>query len=128
MESVHLPTNASVFQAEAVAIKRAALHLPEATNNNIKYVRFFSDSRAILLALQNLNIKSQTILSTNEALISLKSKVQALSSRWIKAHNGFLGNQLADKYAKQGAIDSASMHRTTVTKNDLKNSIEEKCN
>ena len=70
--------------------------------------------------LNKTHIKSLTILGANNALCLLKNDVQALSVNWIKAHNGFEGNELADEYAKQGAIEAANIYNTPLTKNELK--------
>ena len=52
-----------------------------------------------------------------------KNNIQTQSINWIKAHEGFEGNQLADEYAKQGAIEAANI--TSLTKNELKKQVEE---
>ena len=56
-------------------------------------------------------------------LIKKKTNIQTLSINWIKAHEGFEGNELADEYAKQGAIEAANI--TSLTKNELKKQVEE---
>ena len=48
-DNVRLPNECSVFQAEIVAIKEAAAYLRKC--ESIKFVRFFVDSQAALLAL-----------------------------------------------------------------------------
>ena len=61
--SINLRKNASIFQAEATAIQAAAESLTEIINPKIKFIRIFSDSQAVLKALDKDTIKSQTILN-----------------------------------------------------------------
>ena len=94
--SINLRKNASIFRAEATAIQAAAESLTEIINPKIKFIRIFSDSQAVLKALDKDTIKSQTILNTRLALNTLSLQVHTLSLVWIKAHHGFEGNELAD--------------------------------
>ena len=102
-ESIKLNNEATVYQAEAIAIQRAAERMYSIHNNKDKYIRIFSDSQAVLKALEKEIIKSKTILNTKNALNQLKAKVSSLTLHWIKTHRGHKGNKLADTYAKQGA-------------------------
>ena len=47
---------------------------------------------------------------------------------WIKAHIGLDGNELADRYAKQGAANTDIQIHSLVTRNEIKNKIEDACN
>ena len=67
-----------------------------------KYIRIFSDSQAVLRALDKDGVTSQTILNTKNALYELKQLKQAVTLKWTKAHIGIDGNELADEYAKLG--------------------------
>ena len=67
-ESIRLRKDASIFQAEAVAVQQAAAFLYNHFNPSYKYIRFFTDSQAVLLAIQNRQTFSNTIMDTKYAL------------------------------------------------------------
>ena len=50
-QSVNLTRNASIFQAELIAIQEAAKHLITHEDTQLMYMKFFSDSQAALQAL-----------------------------------------------------------------------------
>ena len=56
--------NNSVFQAETLAIKMAAIHLINKNNLEKKYIKIFCDSQACLKALNNKNITSKLVDDT----------------------------------------------------------------
>ena len=85
-ESITLNKEATVFQAEAVAIERAARFLINHSETRDKYIRIFSDSQAVLRALDKDSITSQTILNAQNALYELKQLKQAVTLKWVKAH------------------------------------------
>ena len=127
-QSINLSKTATIFQAEAAAIEKVANHMNENFDSSYKYLKIFSDSQAVIKALEKPDITSHTILGARKALNQLKSKVITLSVIWIKAHNGFTGNELADKYAKLGTIDTSNHMITQTTKQEIKNIIETKSN
>ena len=95
-ESISIGKEASIFQAEAYAIDKAATKCNEILERSDKHVRIFSDSQAVLRALSKTNITSKTVLDAKIALNILKEKVTTLSLKWIKAHHGHDGNEIAD--------------------------------
>ena len=96
---VYLGHSSTVFQAEVVAITRAAQALMFHYRQNIT-IR--SDSQAAILAIgksyTNSSIVKECVEKLNE--LSFRNKV---SLQWIKAHVGHAGNEAADKNAKAGA-------------------------
>ena len=74
-----------MFQAEAIAIEKAAIKMESIIQRDEKYIRIFSDSQAVLKALDKEIITSKTVLGARIALNQLKEKVQALTLHWIKA-------------------------------------------
>ena len=68
-------------------------------NKNDKYIGIFTDSQAVLKALNKSKTKIRTILKTKTALNELGKSVQSLTIKWTKAHVGHEGNELADMYA-----------------------------
>ena len=125
---MNLRKNASIFQAEAAAIQAAAENMLENTTPKTKYIRIFSDSQAVLKALDKDTIKSRTILNARLALNKLSHQIHTLTLVWIKAHHGLEGNELADEYAKQGTIDTSNYRFSHTTRTEFKNIIETKSN
>ena len=56
--SINLRQDASIFQAELTAIMAAARFLHENLEDNMKYVKIFSDSQASLMALNKTTLTS----------------------------------------------------------------------
>ena len=69
-----------------------------------QHTRFFIDSQAAILALNNKKITSELVAKTVR-MLNNASKNGALWLNWTKAHVGTPGNELADKLANQGAIN-----------------------
>ena len=82
----------------------------------------------MLQALSKTFTKSQTVLNTHKELQKISDKVRSLSLRWIKAHVGHDGNELADEYAKQGAAADTNVFQLKTTRSEIKCLIETKCN
>ena len=98
-----LGKNNSVFQAEILGIKAAC---DDITNSmNLKEVTFFSDSQAAIAALNDLKVKSKTVLSCVKSLNFLGQSCK-IQIKWIKAHCGHPGNEFADYAAKVGTTNS----------------------
>ena len=96
----YLGDNTSVFQAELKAIQKSAemLHSKGWINKNIT---IFSDSQASLAALSKLTITSDTVNKCNKAL-NILGENNKVHLRWVKAHVGIPGNEVADALAKCG--------------------------
>ena len=65
-------------------------------------ITFLSDSQASFAALSKLTIKSDTVEKCLTALneLGIKNKVHL---RWVKAHAGIHGNEIADYLAKRSS-------------------------
>ena len=101
--SIKLNDEATVFQAEIIALKKAAEYIR--MNMEPRYGKILSDSQAALfalLSLKNETSKSMTVLETVEELehLALRANVRLA---WVKAHVGIEGNEYADSAAKLGA-------------------------
>ena len=97
----YLGNNTTVFQAEITAIKKSAEMLFEKGFEK-QTVTFYSDSQASLAALDNLTVKSDTVDKCLGALNALGKK-NKIHLRWVKAHVGTHGNEIADFLAKRGS-------------------------
>ena len=96
----YLGNETTVFQAEVNAIKKASEMLYNAGwENNV--ITIFSDSQSSLAALTKLTINSNIVDKCNMALNRLATKNE-VHLRWIKAHVGIHGNEVADTLAKKG--------------------------
>ena len=86
----------SVFRGEALALQRAVriVHI-----NNWKGITIYSDSFSSLQALQDLDSQDPTIAHTQEYALNTD-----VTFKWIPAHAGIEGNELADQTAKEGAV------------------------
>ena len=101
-DAFRLPDHATVFQAEVTAIKQAAIKLAGANPPDLRYVKFFVDSQAALLALGSPMIRSRAVSEAVDALNRLSDLSYRVTLCWIPAHKGHAGNERADTLAKRG--------------------------
>ena len=97
----YLGNTTTVFQAEITAIRKSAQMLHNYGYEN-QTITFYSDSQASLTALDKLTVKSDTVEKCLNALNELGKK-NNVHLRWVKAHVGIHGNEIADFLAKKGA-------------------------
>ena len=92
------PTN-TVFQAEICAIKHCVenIEILDISNDLIIY----SDSQAALYALESHKLKQQCVKECADALNSIGTR-KNVTLKYIKAHVGHVGNEIADMLAKKG--------------------------
>ena len=124
-QSINLTGEASIFQAELIAIQEAATHLYTHEDTQGLYIKIFSDSQAALQALKSNNCKAQTVKDTHDALNTLAEKTKLIRLAWIKAHIGLDENELADKYAKLGTIDDSKQIKAQTTYKEIKAATRE---
>ena len=86
--------------AEVYAIQKVAEHLLGVASP--KLVTIFTDSKHTLRALNDRWSTSGLIIRTSSALAEAGTNHQ-IFLRWVPAHKGHLGNELADDLARQGA-------------------------
>ncbi|GBN75773.1 hypothetical protein AVEN_259212-1 [Araneus ventricosus] len=92
----------TVFQAETLAIKEAI----NWTNPKGISTSIWSDSESALRAISSFKSSSPLIQKTQQAFLQNPS----MQLNWIKAHVGFLGNEVADNLAKQATKEGTHLH------------------
>ncbi|GIY99054.1 RNase H domain-containing protein [Caerostris extrusa] len=100
-KSFRLSDNATVYSAELIAIKLAITY---ATEHHLPVANIISDSRSVLLAVENPNNCDYDIMEIKRLLANHDGIIRLF---WIKAHAGFSGNERADEYAKQATTKDA---------------------
>ena len=100
--SASLPNYATVFQAEIRAINLCASQLLNDSTVTDKTIYIQVDSKAALQALKSCEITSRLVLRTTTDLNRL-GQYNRVKLRWIPAHEGYVGNEIADRLAQDGA-------------------------
>ena len=103
-DNIGLPPKTNIFQAELKAIQLACETLyshPIYGGRKPIELIIFSDSLSSLQALASTEIKNKVVKETHDMLNDLGSMTQ-LELCWIKAHNNYKGNEIADEEAKIG--------------------------
>ena len=91
----------TVFQAETVAVSEAARELLDLEVKN-KKILFLVDSQSAIQALGKYITQGSLVKEAKENLnrLSVSNKV---TIQWIPGHEGYMGNEVADRLAKRGA-------------------------
>lgn len=69
---------------------------------NLRFVKFFIDSQAAILALNTPDIRSRAVENARGAVNRLAERAVSVTLNWIPAHKGHHGNERADALAKRG--------------------------
>ncbi|CAK9799235.1 RNA-directed DNA polymerase from mobile element jockey [Anthophora plagiata] len=102
---ITIPKQASVFTAECIALEAAIEHIYR--NQQCSYV-VCTDSLSLVQTLDRQGIKHHTnrhIVNIKNILHKLKEKAPSpeITIMWVPSHKGILGNELADREAKEAA-------------------------
>lgn len=98
-----LPTEASIFTAEAFAIQE---FLRIAEYLNFLNVTIYSDSKSVLSSIINCKGQSSPIIVNIVAkLARLSQRGIAVNLVWVKAHCGLTQNEIVDNFAKEAAVN-----------------------
>ena len=96
----------TVFQAEIITINEACKAFNNTRQNNMQYIKIFSDSQAAILALNNNIVASSLVQQTIINLNVLANKTKRVELCWIKAHIGHEGNERANQLAREASKNS----------------------
>ena len=113
---VNLPVHASIFAAEAVALKQGVQYIQQ--RNPTQRTVIYSDSLSCLEALGNKNLNHPVIREIIQILAYLKEVDSVIEFCWIPGHVGIKGNEKVDRIAKE-VIDH-SMYATKIPFSDFK--------
>ena len=100
--SIRLDNFCTVYQCEIFAIYSACQIILQKGYEE-EEVTIMVDSQAAILSLSANTIESQMVLQTWNILQELASQYQ-VTIRWVRAHCGVYGNEIADRLAKQGTV------------------------
>ena len=98
---VSLPKHCSAYQAECCAL-RQALQWINQTAYTFETYNIYSDSSTALAAATSTNCSKQPLL-INEIKRLLLEMNDRIILHWLPSHCGHVGNELADKLAKEAA-------------------------
>ncbi|GBL83037.1 Putative protein in type-1 retrotransposable element R1DM [Araneus ventricosus] len=116
---VKLPSQATVFQAELLALSKA-VELAKTMVNQTP-IKIFTDNRAAIQASSNPKSKNHM---ARQIFLSLLSSPN-IKLNWIKAHAGYFGNESADLQAKSAAdSETTNIHQIKFSKAFLKTHLK----
>ena len=120
--SRRIQDEATVFQAEIMAIKMAMEALGSNLQPQDRYIKIFSDSQAAIRALNSSTVTSQLVKDTVYELNKIGANVDRLEIAWIKAHVGHPGNERADELAREACeleknTEGINIYHTATLKN-----------
>ena len=109
-------------QAEQLAILKALEHLEQFNDieNASKIAAIYTDSRITIESVNNHRTHTELIHKIRQQLIYLRNSHWTVKIKWIKAHIGILGNEMADKLAKEATtMDEAQYAYTKIPKSTI---------
>ena len=90
-------------QAEQMAILKA-LDYVVTSENNCREVTIHTDSRITIESLKNRHNHRFLIEEIRKKVTEMEKQNWKIEFNWVKAHVGILGNEIADRLAKEAAI------------------------
>ncbi|UYV81277.1 hypothetical protein LAZ67_20000639 [Cordylochernes scorpioides] len=105
--------------AENLAIFKALEWFED--NNKFKSVHIASDSLSSLLAINSPLSKTWTIMRTKLLINIIRQKNKLIRFYWVKSHIGTIGNEQADKLAKEAYQYPAPYQPIPIPKSYMKN-------
>ena len=100
-----LANSCSDNQVEQLAIQKALeeIELLDRESINPPTAIIYTDSRVALDSLRNPNNHSFLVEEIRKKTASLEKSEWRIKFSWVKAHAGTLGNEIADRLAKEAA-------------------------
>jgi len=94
-------------QTEQLAIVKTLdlISYLEIADNKPRTIGVYTDSRITIDSIKNASTHNYLIEEIRIRLINLRNAKWTIKFSWIKAHAGNLGNELADRLAKDAASD-----------------------
>ncbi|XP_043262527.1 uncharacterized protein LOC122403220 [Colletes gigas] len=111
-----LPETFTIFTSEALAVLQALKYIEETTHNKSIIL---TDSKSVLLALQNLETNNTVIQNIIELNETLKRDKREVLYSWIPSHIGIEGNEKADTAAKLASSSTAITKCEQATHQDI---------
>ena len=111
---IHTHTHTHIYiyiyihiQSEQLAIVKALylINYLEIADNKPRTIGVYTDSRITIDSLKKASNHNYLIEEIRNRLINLRSAKWTIEFSWIKARAGNLGNELADRLAKDAASD-----------------------
>ena len=96
-----------IFQAEATAIKTAAELIQRKNLLNLN-IEIYTDSQSVIKSLQKRVTRNEIIHDCHTVLNKLATH-NKVNINWIPGHQGYEGNEIADKLAKEGSLKTPSI-------------------
>ncbi|XP_071037871.1 uncharacterized protein [Parasteatoda tepidariorum] len=116
--SEKLHSKCSVFTSECHAVYLALQFI---SSQRLKKWIIYSDSKSVIVALQNKELNTHSIINNILNLYSnLLLKEYAIIFCWVPGHAGISGNEAADKVAKS----TNNVTNNPLTYTDIKNAID----
>ena len=109
--SYKLNNDCSVFQAEILAITKAAEIVKALNTDFTGPVTIYVDSQAALKAVKSHTINSKAVHDCKTALNDIR---QIVGLCWVPGHNDIEGNEIADELARGGSQSSSLLIERSV--------------
>ncbi|XP_025423827.1 uncharacterized protein LOC112693116 [Sipha flava] len=118
---LRLPNECSIYTAEAQAIIQA---LDLIKNKNIQKAIIFSDSLSTLKSIQNSIRPNEIARTIQNQIYTLQKENIIIQIIWIPSHTNIIGNERADKLAKEAIVSPNAIQCQVYSIADIKQIIK----
>ena len=112
-----MPIFSSIFSAELAAISLALYKIPKVRDQEYT---IYSDSKGAIQAIDNFNPQHPAVRAIQENIHFLSLKNIKVSLCWTPGHVGIEGNEIADRNARNAALDTNNKIYKTYFKDSKK--------